>query len=54
MESLTPSDFAMEKIQLQQKRLASGIQFSQQLVNDSAFDVVSMLLVYLEDVWVLH
>ncbi|KAB2397476.1 MULTISPECIES: phage major capsid protein [Bacillus cereus group] len=41
MESLTPSDFAMEKIQLQQKRLASGIQFSQQLVNDSAFDVVS-------------
>lgn len=41
MEALTPSDFAMEKIQLQQKRLASGIQFSQQLVNDSAFDVVS-------------
>jgi HK97 family phage major capsid protein/HK97 family phage prohead protease len=41
MEVLTPSDFAMEKIQLQQKRLASGIQFSQQLVNDSAFDVVS-------------
>ncbi|MFB7641390.1 phage major capsid protein [Peribacillus butanolivorans] len=41
MEALTTSDFAMEKIQLQQKRLASGIQFSQQLVNDSAFDVVS-------------
>jgi HK97 family phage major capsid protein len=41
MEVLTPSDFAMDKIQLQQKRLASGIQFSQQLVNDSAFDVVS-------------
>ena len=41
MEALTTSDFAMEKIQLQQKRLASGIQFSQQLVNDSAFDLVS-------------
>ncbi|HFK1475551.1 TPA: phage major capsid protein [Bacillus paranthracis] len=41
MENATPADFTMSKVKLEQKRLTSAIELSQQLVNDAGFDIVS-------------
>ncbi|WP_044783442.1 phage major capsid protein [Bacillus thuringiensis] len=41
MENATPADFTMSKVKLEQKRLTSAIELSQQLINDAGFDIVS-------------
>lgn len=40
MENLKPNDFSMNKIRLDQKRVGTAIELSQQLVNDSGIDIV--------------
>ncbi|MDF0727254.1 phage major capsid protein [Cytobacillus sp. S13-E01] len=39
-ENVTPSDFTMAKVKLDQKRVVSAIELSQHLINDSGIDVV--------------
>jgi HK97 family phage major capsid protein/HK97 family phage prohead protease len=43
-ESASSSDFAMDSVKLQQKRVTAAVELSQQLVNDAAFDVVTYAL----------
>ncbi|AUD24104.1 TPA: phage major capsid protein [Bacillus cereus] len=40
-EDVTPNDFTMDKIRLEQKRAVTAIELSQHLVNDSGIDVVN-------------
>lgn len=40
MTNVTPNDFTMDKVQLNQKRVATAIQLSQNLVNDSGINIV--------------
>lgn len=40
MENIKPTDFSMNKIRLDQKRVGTAIELSQQLVNDSGIDIV--------------
>ncbi|WEZ08139.1 phage major capsid protein [Priestia flexa] len=39
-ENVTPNDFTMSKVKLDQKRVVSAIQLSQHIINDSGIDVV--------------
>ncbi|MED3036079.1 phage major capsid protein [Bacillus thuringiensis] len=41
MENATPADFTMSKVKLEQKRLTTAIELSQQLINDAGFDIVN-------------
>lgn len=41
MEDVSMADFTMDKIRLDQKRVGTAIELSQQLVNDSGIDVVN-------------
>ncbi|PES80078.1 phage major capsid protein [Bacillus cereus] len=40
MKDITPNDFSMNKVRLDQKRVGTAIELSQQLVNDSGIDIV--------------
>lgn len=40
MTSVTPNDFTMTKVQLNQKRVATAIQLSQNLINDSGINII--------------
>lgn len=39
-ENVTPNDFSLSKVKLDQKRVVSAVQLSQHLINDSGIDVV--------------
>lgn len=41
MTNITPNDFTMDKVRLEQKRVGSAIELSEHLVNDSGIDVVN-------------
>lgn len=41
MTNITPNDFTMDKVRLDQKRVGSAIELSEHLVNDSGIDVVN-------------
>ncbi|WP_238579116.1 phage major capsid protein [Neobacillus niacini] len=41
MSTFSPADFTLDKVRLEQKRVATGIELSQHLVNDSGIDIVN-------------
>ncbi|MBO7747915.1 phage major capsid protein [Paenibacillus sp. MWE-103] len=41
MENINPTDYQMDKVKLEQKRVGTAIELSQQLINDAAFDITA-------------